>query len=138
MKDTKQNMEKGSNTGAEIDVYAEIIHKRLYFAVLKGRNNLKLKNNIDTFYFTVDDEFRYDNYFNDFGPLNISCLYKYCCKLNKFLKYAKNLKAVVHYTCNNPDKKTNAACLMGCFCVIYLNIHPKDAWKILQDLGPFK
>ncbi|KAG5879920.1 hypothetical protein JTB14_014393 [Gonioctena quinquepunctata] len=35
-------------------------------------------------------------------------------------------------------KKANAACLIGLFSTIYLNYHPKDIWKILNALGPYK
>ncbi|KAJ8963967.1 hypothetical protein NQ314_005226 [Rhamnusium bicolor] len=130
-------MDKFTNTPTEIDNYVEILNKQLYFAVIKGKGTTKLKSTMDTFFFSIDDELVYENYYCDFGPLNISCLYKYCCKLNKYLQYAKGIKSVVHYTCSYPDKKANAAYLMGSFCVLYLKIHPKDVWKILQVVGPY-
>lgn len=133
-----RKMDKFTNTPTEIDTYIEILHKQLYFAVLKGSTNIKLKNNVESLFFTIDDELIYQNYYSDFGPLNIACLYKYCFKLNKYLQYARGFKNVVHYTCSHPDKKANAACLMGCFCVIYLNRHPTNIWKLLQDVGSFK
>lgn len=131
-------MDKTTNIPSEVYNYAEILNKQLYFAVIKSKYVTKLKSTMDTFFFSVDDDFVYENYYCDFGPWNISCLYKYCCKLKKYLQYAKGLKRVVHYTSNSPEKKTNAACLVGLFCVIYLKMHPKDVWKILQDLGPYK
>lgn len=130
-------MEK-TNISSEVYTCVEILNKQLYFAVMKSKYATKLKSTMDTFFFSVDDDFVYENYYCDFGPLNISCLYKYCCKLKKYLQYAKGLKRVVHYTTNSPEKKTNAACLMGLFCVIYLKMHPKDMWKVLQDIGPYK
>ncbi|KAJ8961968.1 hypothetical protein NQ317_000887 [Molorchus minor] len=108
-----------TNTSAALDSCVEILHKQLYFAVVKGKASTKLKSTMDTFYFSIDDELIYENFYCDFGPLDLSCLYKYCVKLNKYLEYAKGLKRVVHYTCSNPDKKANAACLMGIllFCL---------------------
>lgn len=131
-------MEKFTNTPKEIDNYVEILEKQLYFAVLKGSKAIKLKSNKDILFFSIDDELSYQNYYTDFGPLNLSCLYKYCCKLNKYLQYARNIKSVVHYTCSHPEKKANAACLLGCYCVIYLNSNPKIVWKVLLELGTYK
>lgn len=133
-----KKMDKFTNTPKEIDNYVEILEKQLYFAVLKGSKSVKLKSNQETVFFSIDDELIYQNYYNDFGPLNLSCLYKYCSKLNKFLQYAKNFKSVVHYTCSHPEKKSNAACLIGCYCVIYLNLNLKDVWRILLELGSYK
>lgn len=131
-------MDKFTNTPKEVDNYVEILSKQLYFAVLKDKQIVKLKNNATTLFFCIDDELLYENYYNDFGPLNISCLYKYSYKLKKYLQFANGTKSVVHYTCDNPERKTNAACLMGCFCVMYLNFHPKEIWCILQEMGPYK
>ncbi|CAH1163818.1 unnamed protein product [Phaedon cochleariae] len=130
----KQN----TNDIKEIDSYIEILENQLFFAVLKGKASVKLRNTFNTFFFSIDDELIYENYFSDFGPLNMSCVYKYCLKLRKYLQYAKGIKSVVHYTCDHPNKKANAACLMGLFSVIYLNIQPRDIWKVLQELGPYK
>ncbi|CAG9863305.1 unnamed protein product [Phyllotreta striolata] len=131
-------MNKFTNTPKEIDHYVEIINKQLYFAVLKEKQIIKLKNNATTLFFCIDQELVYDNYYNDFGPLNVSCFYKYSYKLKKYLQFANGTKIVVHYTCDDPEKKANAACLMGCFSVMYLNFHPKEIWCILQELGPYK
>lgn len=131
-------MEKFTNTPREIDNYVEILEKQLYFAVLKGSKSIRLKSSQEILFFSIDDELFYQNYYTDFGPLNLSCLFKYCCKLNKYLQYARNIKSVVHYTCSHPEKKTNAACLLGCYCVIYLNSNPKIVWKVLLELGSYK
>lgn len=133
-----RKMEKFTNTPKEIDNYIEILEKQLYFAVLKGTKSVRLKSSQDTLFFSIDDELIYQNYYSDFGPLNLSCLYRYCCKLNKFLQYAKNARTVVHYTCSHSEKKANAACLMGCYCIIYLNGNPKLVWKVLLQLGTYR
>ncbi|KAJ8925290.1 hypothetical protein NQ315_009119, partial [Exocentrus adspersus] len=134
-------MDKIASIPSETYTYVEILNKQLYFAVLKAKSSkstTKLKSTMDTFFFSIDDELIYENYYADFGPLNISCLYKYCCKLRKYLQYAKGVKQVVHYTCGCPEKKTNSATLMGLFCVIFLKMNPKDVWRLLQELGPYK
>ncbi|XP_010781125.1 dual specificity protein phosphatase CDC14A-like [Notothenia coriiceps] len=61
---------------------AQFIKERLYFATLRS----KPKSTANTHYFCTDDEFVYENFYADFGPLNLAMLYRYCCKLNKKLK----------------------------------------------------
>ncbi|XP_070343021.1 dual specificity protein phosphatase CDC14A isoform X9 [Equus asinus] len=55
---------------------------RLYFATLRNRP----KSTVNTHYFSIDEELVYENFYADFGPLNLAMVYRYCCKLNKKLK----------------------------------------------------
>ncbi|CAG9764811.1 unnamed protein product [Ceutorhynchus assimilis] len=127
------------NPQTEILTLVEIVKHNLFFAVIRGSScNRKLKNDGDLFYFSIDEELQYNNYYCDFGPLSISCLFKYCMKLNKYLQYGRGIKGIVHYTCSNADKKANAAFLIGAYCVIYLKMQPRDIYNLLEQAGPFK
>lgn len=119
----------------EIEHLAEIISGRLYFGVTYADTTKLVKNNAENFYFTIDDELVYLNYYYDFGPLNISCLYKYCNKLNTYLQSAPTIKRVIHYTSRNEEKRSNAAFLMGAYAVIYLKMEPKQIMRILLSAG---
>ena len=78
---------------------SEYIPDRLYFVTLK--TSVKPKSTQNTHYFSVDDELIYENFYADFGPLNLSLLYRYCQKLNKKLKsYTLAKKKIVHYATN--------------------------------------
>ena len=46
----------------------------MYFVTLK--TTVKPKSTANTHYFTVDDELMYENFYADFGPLNLSMLYR--------------------------------------------------------------
>ncbi|XP_064371910.1 dual specificity protein phosphatase CDC14A isoform X3 [Dromaius novaehollandiae] len=61
---------------------SEFLKDRLYFATLRN----KPKSTVNTHYFCTDEELVYENFYGDFGPLNLAMLYRYCCKLNKKLK----------------------------------------------------
>ncbi|ALC38941.1 cdc14 [Drosophila busckii] len=103
---------------------------RLYFVVFK--KNIKPKNTVNTHYFNIDDEFVYENFYNDFGPLNLCMLYRYCMKLNTKLSAKSHAnKKIVHYTSMNPAKRLNAAYLIGSYAIIYLNKTPEEAHKLL-------
>jgi len=106
----------------------EFIKDRLYFATLRN----KPRGNATTHYFCIDDELVYENFYADFGPLNLSLLFRYCQKLNKKLKSVSQLrKRIVHYTSFESRKRANAACLISCYAVIYLNKAPEDAYRPL-------
>lgn len=123
---------------------SEFIKDRLYFATLRS----KPKSTANTHYFSTDEEFVYENFYADFGPLNLAMLYRYCCKLNKKLKLARcsslmcscfgifksftlTRKRIVHYTSFDQRKRANAAVLIGAYAVIYLKKTPEEAYRAL-------
>jgi len=104
-----------SSTLSDVD-YSFLFADRLYFVAFK--KNIKPKNTINTHYFSIDEEFIYENFYNDFGPLNICMLYRYCMKLNtKLTAKCHANKKIVHYTSMNPAKRLNAAYLIGSYAV---------------------
>lgn len=59
-------------------------------------------------------------------------LYRYCNILNEKLKSSKYAKKkIIHYTTCDPQKRVNAAYLIGAFAIIYLNKTIEDAYKPL-------
>ncbi|XP_035033370.1 dual specificity protein phosphatase CDC14AB isoform X2 [Hippoglossus stenolepis] len=112
----------------ELQGAAEFIRERLYFATLRS----KPKSTANTHYFCTDEEFVYENFYADFGPLNLSMLFRFCCKLNKKLKsFTLTRKRIVHYTSFNQRKRSNAAVLIGGYAVIYLKKTPEEAYRAL-------
>ncbi|XP_062251731.1 dual specificity protein phosphatase CDC14AB isoform X1 [Platichthys flesus] len=112
----------------ELQGAAELIRERLYFATLRS----KPKSTANTHYFCTDEEFVYENFYADFGPLNLSMLFRFCCKLNKKLKsFTLTRKRIVHYTSFNQRKRSNAAVLIGGYAMIYLKKTPEEAYRAL-------
>ncbi|CAL8081734.1 unnamed protein product [Calicophoron daubneyi] len=113
-----------------------IIESRLYFLTCKTTPRILP----DVHFFTIDEELVYENFYADFGPLNLAQLYRYCCKLEKKLKSAVLAKKkIVHYTSCDPRKRVNAAFLIGSYQIIYLNRTPEEAYKRLcsSETHPF-
>ncbi|CAM9780181.1 unnamed protein product [Lampetra planeri] len=107
---------------------AEIIKDRLYFSTLRS----KPRSTANTHYFSTDDELVYENFYADFGPLNLAMLYRFCCKLNKKLKsFSLARKRIVYYTGPDQRKRANAAFLIGSYAVIYLKRTPEEAYRPL-------
>lgn len=109
------------------DIYIHITDQ-LYFAVL----NQKLRSSPDRHCFCIDDELSYENFYADFGPLNLAMFYHFCCKLNKKLKScAHSKKKIVFYTCGDRKKQANAAYLIGSYAVMFLKKTPEEAYSLL-------
>ncbi|XP_016870730.2 dual specificity protein phosphatase CDC14B isoform X7 [Homo sapiens] len=88
------------------------ISDRLCFAILYSRP----KSASNVHYFSIDNELEYENFYADFGPLNLAMVYRYCCKINKKLKSITMLrKKIVHFTGSDQRKQANAAFLVGCY-----------------------
>eukprot|EP00118_Oscarella_pearsei_P000213 m.4439 g.4439 ORF g.4439 m.4439 type:complete len:502 (+) comp10733_c0_seq2:52-1557(+) len=121
-------MDETSSVEKEPCSPCEIIRDRLYFATVRSRP----RSTATTHYFCVDDEFHYENFYADFGPLNLAMLYRYCCKLSKKLKStALAKKKIIHYTSFDSRKRSNAAYLIGAYAVIFLRRSPEDVFRTL-------
>lgn len=95
-----------------------LLPDRLYFVTL--RTTMKPKSTPNTHYFSIDNELVYENFYADFGPLNLAMLYRYCQKVNKKLKgIALSKKKLVHYTTMESEKRVNAAFLVGSYAVTH-------------------
>eukprot|EP00062_Callorhinchus_milii_P014614 gi/632963982/ref/XP_007898178.1/ PREDICTED: dual specificity protein phosphatase CDC14B isoform X3 [Callorhinchus milii] len=122
-----QGQGQGQLPAPGTDVYSRV-QDRLYFAILRQ----KPKNTANTHYFSIDDELVYENFYADFGPLNLAMIHRYCCKINKKLKsFSLARKKIVHYTSCDQKKQANAAVLIGSFSVIYLKKTPEEAYRLL-------
>ncbi|BES87319.1 Hypothetical protein NTJ_00124 [Nesidiocoris tenuis] len=109
----------------------EFIEGRLYFAVY--RNKIIIDDTEDTHFFNTDDLLVYTNFFEDFGPLNLGKLYRFCRILYGKLKGdAADNKRIVYWTVLTDAKRANAAFLIGCFAVILLDMSPREAIAILN------
>ncbi|XP_051163958.1 dual specificity protein phosphatase CDC14C-like isoform X2 [Leptopilina boulardi] len=117
---------------------AEIIKDRFYFKTVPDR----IKNTPSIHCFSIDDEFVYEKFYADFGPLNLAMLYQYCQKINSKLKSAFfKKKKIIHYTSMDPEKRVNAAFLAGSYAVIYCKRTANEAYELLTnipDFQPFK
>uniref|UniRef100_A0AAV2MRG6 Protein-tyrosine-phosphatase n=1 Tax=Knipowitschia caucasica TaxID=637954 RepID=A0AAV2MRG6_KNICA len=109
------------------DIYIAITDQ-LYFAILQQR----IKSTADRHCFCIDDELAYENFYADFGPLNLAMFYRFCCKLTKKLKsISLSRKKIIFYSCGDQKKQANAAYLIGSYAVMHLDFTPDEAYNIL-------
>ncbi|XP_036434682.1 dual specificity protein phosphatase CDC14B isoform X3 [Colossoma macropomum] len=109
------------------DIYIAITDQ-LYFAILKQ----KIRSSPERHCFCIDEELSYENFYADFGPLNLAMFYHFCCKLTKKLKiFSHAKKKIVFYTCGDKKKQANAAYLIGSYAVMHLQKTPEEAYSLL-------
>ncbi|CAM9475551.1 unnamed protein product, partial [Phaeothamnion confervicola] len=89
-------------------------------------------------FFCVDDEpsFQYWNFFLDFGPLNLSQVYRFCALLNAKLG-SDRLRGRVIYYCSgsHPHQRANAVFLAAAWSVLHLGRTPEEAWRPFRSLS---
>ncbi|KHN75899.1 putative tyrosine-protein phosphatase cdc-14 [Toxocara canis] len=111
---------------------AEIISDQLYFCSFYDRP----KSDASTSYYYVDDDVHYDSFYSDFGPLNLSVLYRFCIKLDEKLKSLAGKKRIVVCSGSSDEARVNAAYLVGAFCIIYLGVTAEIAYLRLHKAEP--
>ncbi|KAI9188660.1 cell division control protein 14 [Blastocladiella emersonii ATCC 22665] len=88
-------------------------------------------------YFTIDHVLVYIPFFADFGPPNMSHLYRFICLLDAKLKDPQlAAKTVVLYSSNDNGKRANAAYLISAYMMVMHHQEPEEAFSPLFGLTP--
>ncbi|KAA6401925.1 MAG: putative Dual specificity protein phosphatase CDC14A [Streblomastix strix] len=120
-------------TQAELNTAVEIIKDRFYFVVLRSVP----RNTSSAFYFSTDNSLIYQPFSNDFGPLNMACLYRFCCAVEDYLKQtAQTTKKIYYYCANDQFRKANSVTLVCCYEVLYHNQTPDEAYRPFLNMYP--
>ncbi len=121
------------SVGQTPEGHLEIIPGRLYWTAL----NAPPKNTATHHYFSVDQELVYEPFFADFGPLNLSCTYRYCKLVQALLDDSRLAnRRVVHYCSQDPKKRANAAYLICAFQIIVLRRTADVAYRAFANIRP--
>ncbi|GAA5978918.1 hypothetical protein JCM11641_000094 [Rhodosporidiobolus odoratus] len=82
-------------------------------------------------WFTVDDQLQYLSFFQDYGPLNVGCLYRFCLHLHALLTAPEHAhQKIFLYSSDEPDKKVNAALLIALYAMVVMR------WSVADVLHP--
>ena len=90
-------------------------------------------------YFSVGSELVYHPFCNDFGPMNLLMLYKFCRKLDIIIQQNLHRSTALVVTARKEDQ-TNAALFLGAYMVMRMDFEPHDAAQRLSPLNaiPFR
>lgn len=114
---------------------AEIIPGRLFFHCLQQPMTLTTAppNSICVH---LDADLIYEPFCADFGPCNLAHTWRFSQRVNELLSRAAG-RRVYLLVGSHPHKRSNAAALMGIYCVLHLNMTPAEAYAPLRALEPF-
>lgn len=108
-------------TESELKEAIGIIPARLYWASL----GTLPANTTNSHFFSIDEDLAYQPFFSDFGPLNLSMVYRYCRLLEAMLNDEELVsKRIIHYCSHCPKKRANACLLI---CAFQLMVQHKSA-----------
>ncbi|XP_050434211.1 dual specificity protein phosphatase CDC14C-like [Adelges cooleyi] len=125
-------------SGLLVTEWSEFIKDQLYFATLSvGVQNksplqpsVPWKNEHNLVYLNIDDTLVYENFYNDFGPLNLAMVYRYFTIVRQKLNQQKK---VIHCTSGfDPKKRANAAVLICAYMIIEHDWTARQAYTTLS------
>mmetsp|Transcript_18058 Transcript_18058/g.50160 ORF Transcript_18058/g.50160 Transcript_18058/m.50160 type:complete len:450 (-) Transcript_18058:68-1417(-) len=120
-------------TERELADAIQVIPDRLYWASL----HTMPKNTAKSHYFSVDSELVYEPFFADFGPLNLSMMYRYTKLLEaKMSDPELQGKRIIHFCSHDPKKRANAACLICAYQIISLGKEADRAYEPFRGIYP--
>ncbi|GAA5991902.1 hypothetical protein JCM10908_002263 [Rhodotorula pacifica] len=83
------------------------------------------------YWFSIDDQLVYLSFFQDYGPLNVGCLYRFCLHLHSLLTAPEHAhQRIFLYSSDDADKKVNAALLMALYAMVVMR------WSVADCLHP--
>jgi len=120
-------------TERELSDAIELLPRRLYWVALHSTP----KCSANSHYFCIDQELLYEPFFADFGPLNLSMVYRYSKVLEAKLSDPQlQGKRIVHYCSHDPKKRANAACLVCAYQVIVMGKTAEAAYEPFRGIYP--
>lgn len=90
-----------------------------------------------THYFSIDHELVYEPFFDDFGPLNLSMVYRFCKSVDAKMKDPGLADSrIVHYCSHEPKHRANAAFLICAYLVVARHKSAESAFEPLRSIYP--
>ncbi|KAF9482442.1 phosphatases II [Pholiota conissans] len=107
----------------------------------KAGLSTSLDEHASYYYFTIDDQLLYLSFFQDWGPLNLSMVYKACILIHELLEDSElSSHRLVLYSSDDPKRKANAALLMALYIMIVQRRAPWEAFHPIAEMEfmPFR
>ena len=121
-----------SSTDRELRQRVEYLPNRLYYVSLTTLPAASYRG--DKYFFSIDQELIYWNFYLDFGPLNLGNLHKFFNILNNRLAdpLLKD-KTIYFYSGAFPRKRANAAFLICSWAMFFLNWSPEESFQPFKE-----
>jgi len=110
-----------------------VIAGRLFWASVRCEPPIDSKHH----WFSTDRILNYSPFCADFGPMNLSCVYRFIKLLKEKMENpALAGKKLVYFTGITAQMRTNAVFMLGCFMISELGMTPEEAWAPFSGFSP--
>nr|pir hypothetical protein C17G10.4a - Caenorhabditis elegans [Caenorhabditis elegans] len=114
----------------------ELLPNRLYFGCFPNPDAIDKsdKSVKKTCFININNKFHYEPFYEDFGPWNLSVLYRLCVQVGKLLEVEEKRSRRVVLFCQDDgtgqyDKiRVNTAYVLGAYLIIYQGFSADDAY----------
>eukprot|EP00277_Geminigera_cryophila_P004817 CAMPEP_0179422808 /NCGR_PEP_ID=MMETSP0799-20121207/10652_1 /TAXON_ID=46947 /ORGANISM="Geminigera cryophila, Strain CCMP2564" /LENGTH=350 /DNA_ID=CAMNT_0021197017 /DNA_START=140 /DNA_END=1192 /DNA_ORIENTATION=+ len=115
----------------QLDGAIEVIPGRLYWAMYN-----ETPRDTQTIHFVnTTNRFVYEPFYRDFGPLNLSQLYRYCHYMHEKLKAKPGMK-ICHWSPNDGSHAANSVWLLGGYMIMMMGKNGDEAWAPYRMVHP--
>jgi len=112
-----------------------ILPDRLVYTVVPAGE--RLTKDDSCLYYTSDEDLVYEQFFADYGPLNLGNLHRYVTAIDALLAEAESAgKTVVHYSSSHGHRRSNAVLLACSYSIIRLNRSVPEAYRPFMGIQP--
>eukprot|EP00811_Abedinium_folium_P033048 NODE_6040_length_1710_cov_26.771320.p1 GENE.NODE_6040_length_1710_cov_26.771320~~NODE_6040_length_1710_cov_26.771320.p1 ORF type:complete len:420 (-),score=70.07 NODE_6040_length_1710_cov_26.771320:249-1508(-) len=116
------------------DVHIEIMQDRLYWSKDVGD---KPRDTATVLYLATDRNYVYEAFAQDFGPLKLSLIHRFCNRLEQILADLQHQgKRVIVYSSGSPKVQANSVFLVGCYQIALLQRTAEEAYAPFSKIEP--
>ncbi|EGT32229.1 hypothetical protein CAEBREN_20594 [Caenorhabditis brenneri] len=124
------------NDNLNRNTLTELLPNQLYFGCFPNPETIDKseKTAKKTCFFSVNNRFHYEPFYEDFGPWNLSVLYRLCIQIDKLLEIEEKRGRRVVMFCSEDGSgdyekiRVNTAYVLGSYLIIYHGFSADDAF----------
>ncbi len=87
----------------------------------------------DFFFFDLDETIAYHRFCNDFGPMNLGMIFRFCHLVGSHL-HERPQQSIVLVSESDPEQVTNCVFLLGAYMIMCLSATPEEVFNALAPL----
>ena len=115
-------------------LFHPVVGAIVYLAERRAQTIESSANTKPFHFFNTDDSLVYIPFCDDFGPMNLHTVNRFCDLLDQKLSDFPD-HALVYCVDNMPRSVTNAAFLLGSYMVLKMRLSPEAVWSSFEDIS---
>ena len=118
-----------------VNTTVTVLHGRLVYATIPEGAELPPSNG--RVFLCSDKTLVYEQFFADFGPLNLACVVRFVEQLARILEdHAHDGKLIVYHSSEHEHRRSNSAFLISCFALLHLKRNVVESYAPFVGIQP--